>query len=122
MTDVFEIQDEISQAIVAKLKVQLAGDSADGTLPTGAIVKRYTRKPGSLRLYLRGRYELHKMTREVSTPASAFLKKRFGSIPATPRPRRSRSLLVLGRLPRFRRSQRSHAQSEGSRSPRHRTG
>ena len=30
MTDVFEIQDEISHAIVEKLKVKLAGDSSDG--------------------------------------------------------------------------------------------
>ena len=33
MTDVFEIQDEISQAIVEKLKVKLAGESSDGTAP-----------------------------------------------------------------------------------------
>ncbi len=61
MTDVFEIQDEISEAIVAKLKVQLAGETADG----GAhIVRRYTENLEAYDLYLRGRYELYKMTRE----------------------------------------------------------
>jgi len=30
MTDVFEIQDEISQAVVAKLKVRLASQSGSG--------------------------------------------------------------------------------------------
>jgi serine/threonine protein kinase len=61
MTDVFEIQDEISQAIVAKLKVQLAGETADAGTP---IVKRYTENLEAYDLYLRGRYELYKMTRE----------------------------------------------------------
>ncbi len=53
MTDVFAIQDEISQAIVAKLKMSL-------TPP----VKRYTENAHAYDLYLKGRYELHKMTRE----------------------------------------------------------
>lgn len=61
MTDVFEIQDEISQAIVAKLKVRLAGDSGEAAAP---IVKRYTENLEAYDLYLRGRYELYKMTRE----------------------------------------------------------
>ncbi len=60
MTDVFEIQDEISQAIVAKLKVQLAGETGDAA----PIVKRYTENLEAYDLYLRGRYELYKMTRE----------------------------------------------------------
>ncbi len=66
MIDVFEIQDEISQAIVEKLKVKLAGDSSDGATPisTSAIVKRYTENLEAYDLYLRGRYELYKMTRE----------------------------------------------------------
>jgi serine/threonine-protein kinase len=63
MTDVFEIQDEISQAIVEKLKVKLAGESSDGTAPVG-IVRRYTENLEAYDLYLRGRYELYKMTRE----------------------------------------------------------
>src|SRR6185312_5262481 len=46
MTDVFEIQDEISQAIVGKLKVRLASQSGSGPVdlprPTKPLVKRYT--------------------------------------------------------------------------------
>jgi serine/threonine-protein kinase len=64
MTDVFEIQDEMSQAIVQKLKVKLAGDSSDGIASSGHIVKRYTENLEAYDLYLRGRYELYKMTRE----------------------------------------------------------
>jgi len=64
MTDVFEIQDEISHAIVEKLRVKLAGDSTDGNINSGHIVKRYTENLEAYDLYLRGRYELYKMTRE----------------------------------------------------------
>ena len=67
MTDVFEIQDEISQAIVAKLKVRLAsqsGSGADFTQPLAPPAKRYTENLEAYNLYLKGRYELYKMTRE----------------------------------------------------------
>ena len=64
MNDVFEIQDEISHAIVEKLRVKLAGDSSDGNVNLGHIVKRYTENLEAYDLYLRGRYELYKMTRE----------------------------------------------------------
>ena len=67
MTDVFEIQDEISQAIVAKLKVKLASQSGSGTdsaRPVGPLVKRYTENLEAYNLYLKGRFELYKMTRE----------------------------------------------------------
>ena len=67
MTDVFEIQDEISQAIVAKLKVRLAsqtGSGSDLTQPLAPPVKRYTENLEAYNVYLKGRYELYKMTRE----------------------------------------------------------
>ena len=65
MTDVFEIQDEISQAIVAKLKVRLASPSSpDGPVAGAPLVKRYTENLEAYNLYLKGRYELYKMTRE----------------------------------------------------------
>ncbi len=45
MTDVFEIQDEISQAIVAKLKVKLASPSSSGwTRPRRAAGQALYRK------------------------------------------------------------------------------
>ncbi len=67
MTDVFEIQDEISEAIVAKLRVKLAGDSssnADHSRVAAPLVKRYTENVEAYDVYLKGRFELYKMTRE----------------------------------------------------------
>jgi serine/threonine protein kinase/lipoprotein NlpI len=56
MTDVFAIQDEISQAIVEKLRVRLAGDRP--------LVKRYTENLAAYDLCLKARYQLLKMTPE----------------------------------------------------------
>ncbi len=56
MTDVFAIQDEISQAIVEKLRVRLAGDRP--------LVKRYTENLAAYDLCLKARYHLLKMTQE----------------------------------------------------------
>jgi eukaryotic-like serine/threonine-protein kinase len=71
MTDVFEIQDEISQAIVANLKVRLESQSGSGGpagmdagRPVRPLVKRYTENMDAYNLYLKGRFELYKMTRE----------------------------------------------------------
>jgi serine/threonine protein kinase/Tfp pilus assembly protein PilF len=75
MTDVFEIQDEISQAIVAKLKVRLESQSGSGSIPSVVggvdaahpakpLIKRYTENLEAYDLYLKGRFELYKMTRE----------------------------------------------------------
>jgi serine/threonine protein kinase/Tfp pilus assembly protein PilF len=68
MTDVFEIQDEISAAIVAKLRVKLASQSGSGidrvAAPAKPLVKRYTVNLDAYNLYLKGRFELYKMTRE----------------------------------------------------------
>jgi serine/threonine-protein kinase len=52
MTDVFAIQDEISQAIVAKLRVRLVGGRP--------LVKRYTKNLEAYNQYLKGRYCLYK--------------------------------------------------------------
>lgn len=68
MTDVFEIQDEISQAIVGKLKVRLGSQSGTGAAhPVPNLVKRYTNSLEAYDLYLKGRFELYKMTREGLT-------------------------------------------------------
>ncbi|HVV45933.1 MAG TPA: serine/threonine-protein kinase, partial [Bryobacteraceae bacterium] len=63
MTDVFEIQDEISQAIVGKLRVRLASQSsssASSGLTSGQaprlLVKRYTENLDAYNLYLKGRF------------------------------------------------------------------
>jgi TolB-like protein/Tfp pilus assembly protein PilF len=56
LTDVFAIQDEISQAIVEKLQVRLAGDRP--------LVKRHTEDLAAYDLCLKARYHLSKLTRE----------------------------------------------------------
>ena len=56
MTDVFAIQDEISQAIVEKLRVRLTGDRP--------LVKRYTENLAAYDLCLKARYHLFKLTQE----------------------------------------------------------
>ena len=58
LEDVFAIQDEISLAIVDKLKVRLLG--AD----KARLAKRYTENFEVYDLYLKGRYELSRLTEE----------------------------------------------------------
>jgi serine/threonine-protein kinase len=56
MTDVFAIQDEISQVIVEKLRVRLAADRP--------LVKRHTENVEAYNLYLKARYQLFRFTPE----------------------------------------------------------
>jgi len=56
MTDVFTIQDEISQAIVEKLRVRLAGDRP--------LVKRYTENLAAYDLCLKARHHILRLTEE----------------------------------------------------------
>jgi serine/threonine-protein kinase len=56
MTDVFAIQDEISQAIVETLRVRLVGNRP--------LVKRYTENPAAYDLCLKARYHVLKLTPE----------------------------------------------------------
>lgn len=53
LTDVFEIQDEICQAIVDNLRLKLA--------PGQTIVKRYTENADAYNLLLNGRYHFYKL-------------------------------------------------------------
>jgi TolB-like protein len=55
MEDIFAIQDEISLAIVDKLKIKLLGDEKK------ALVKRHTDNLEAYNLYLKGRYFWNKM-------------------------------------------------------------
>jgi serine/threonine-protein kinase len=64
MTDVFAIQDEISQKVVETLRVRLAQQSSGVTETIGSLVKRPTHNLDAYNLYLKGRYELNRMTRE----------------------------------------------------------
>jgi serine/threonine protein kinase/Tfp pilus assembly protein PilF len=56
MTDVFAIQDDISHAIVEKLRVRLAADRP--------LVKRHTENVDAYNLYLKARYQLFRFTPE----------------------------------------------------------
>ncbi len=65
MEDVFAIQDEISQAIVDTLEVQLLGKEKKG------LVKRYTDNLEAYQLYLKGRYYFNKYTPDGPAKAIA---------------------------------------------------
>jgi serine/threonine-protein kinase len=56
MRDMFDIQDEISQAIVDKLKVRLAGEKG------APLVKRYSVNPDAYNLYVKGRHHWNRRT------------------------------------------------------------
>jgi adenylate cyclase len=58
LQDIFEVQDEITLAVVKALKVKLLGDEKD------AVLKRYTNNAEAYQLYLRGRFFFFKRTAE----------------------------------------------------------
>jgi serine/threonine-protein kinase len=58
LDDVFAVQDEIAQAIVNRLKVELPGSTV------GWLVPAATRNVEAYNLYLKGRYSIRKLTKE----------------------------------------------------------
>jgi adenylate cyclase len=56
MRDIFDVQDEITLAVVDALKVKLLGEEK------AAVLKRYTDNTQAYQLYLKGRYYLNKWT------------------------------------------------------------
>jgi serine/threonine-protein kinase len=73
MTDVFAIQDEISQAIVQKLRVRLAGDRP--------LVRRYTENLTAYDLCLKARYHVLKVTQEGLEAAQRHCQQAIGLDP-----------------------------------------
>jgi len=67
MTDIFAIQDEISQAIVEKLRVRLARDEP--------LVKRHTENLEAYNLFLRGRHCIHRVTAESLAKGKEYLEQ-----------------------------------------------
>lgn len=67
MADVFAIQDEISQAIVEKLRVRLTGD--------GPLVKRHTENVEAYNLFLRGRHSIHRVAEESLAKGKEYLEQ-----------------------------------------------
>lgn len=58
LTDIFELEEEISREISSKLRLKLSGDEKK------RLVKRYTENTEAYHLYLKGRYFTNKRTEE----------------------------------------------------------
>jgi len=69
LADVFAIQDEISLAIVDKLKVKLLGDEKE------KILKRYTQNLDAYDLYLKGRYHWNRRTPDALKKAVSHFEQ-----------------------------------------------
>jgi TolB-like protein/Tfp pilus assembly protein PilF/predicted Ser/Thr protein kinase len=69
LSDVFAIQDEISLAIVDKLKVKLLGDEKK------KMLKRYTQDLEAYDLYLKGRYHWNRRTQEALRKAMGHFEQ-----------------------------------------------
>jgi eukaryotic-like serine/threonine-protein kinase len=67
MTDVFAIQDEISQAIAGKLRVHLSGDRP--------MVKRQTENMEAYNLYLKGRHQFYRATLESNQKSKLYYEQ-----------------------------------------------
>jgi len=76
MEDIFEIQDEISLAIVDALKVRLLGDQQ------AAVLRRPTENTQAYELYLKGRYYYFKWTEEGFKKAIEYYQQAISLDPA----------------------------------------
>jgi serine/threonine protein kinase/tetratricopeptide (TPR) repeat protein len=77
MTDVFAIQDEISQAIAEKLRVRLAGDR---------VLKRRlnTKNVEAYQLFLRGRHCMYRMMEDSLSKGKEYLEQAITLDPSYP--------------------------------------
>ena len=78
MTDVFAIQDEISQFIVEKLRGRLVSD--------GPLVKRHTENIEAYNLFLMGRYCILRVTPDSLTKGKQYLEQAISLDPSYPLP------------------------------------
>ena len=69
MRDLFDVEDEITLAVVDALKVKLLGEE------TAAILKRYTDDPEAYELYLKGLYHSYKWTDEGFRKSIEYFEK-----------------------------------------------
>jgi len=74
ITDVFTIQDEISQAIADKLRLHLSGERS--------LVKRHTENVEAYSLYLKGRYYYYKFTPEGFTKSKEHYEQALAMDPS----------------------------------------
>jgi serine/threonine-protein kinase len=75
MKDVFDIQDEISRAIVQALKLKLIGDQQQ------QLVRRYTDNIEAYQLYLKGRYHWNRRVPGSVAKATEFFKQALDEDP-----------------------------------------
>ena len=75
LEDIFEIQDDISRAILDKLKLRLVGGIGQ------PAVQRYTVDVDAYTLYLKGRHHLHKRTPEGFRRAEDYFKQAIAKDP-----------------------------------------
>ncbi len=75
MKDIFDIQDEISLAIVDALKVKLLGAEK------AAVIKRYTDNTEAYELYLKGRFHYGKWTEEGLKKSIEFFNQAISKEP-----------------------------------------
>ncbi len=76
MEDIFAIQDEVTLAIVDKLKVDLLGGEKE------KLVKRYTENMEAYNLYLKGRYFWNKRTGDGLKKAIEFFQEAIENDPS----------------------------------------
>jgi serine/threonine-protein kinase len=75
MKDIFDVQDEITLAVVDALKVTLLGEEK------AALLKRYTDDAEAYELYLKGRYHYHKYTAAGWIKAIEFFEQAIDKEP-----------------------------------------
>jgi len=69
MRDIFDVQDEITLAVVDALKVKLLGEEK------ATVLKRYTHNAEAYQLYLRGRFYTYKRTPKDSQHAIVYFNQ-----------------------------------------------
>jgi adenylate cyclase len=75
MCDIFALQDDITLAVVAALKVKLFGDAR------AAVLKRYTDNAEAYELFLKGRYHSYKYTAQGWKRAIEFFERAIAIAP-----------------------------------------
>ena len=75
MRDVFELQDEITLAVVAALRLRLVDHER------AAVLRRYTDNPDAYELFLKGRHHSYKYTAQGWQRAIEFFDKAIGIEP-----------------------------------------
>lgn len=71
ITDIFEVQDEITGTVVAKIRSQLLGDLSELPAP---VLKRSTEDPEAYGLYLKGRHHWNKRPAGTYAAIDCFQK------------------------------------------------